>query len=95
MVQTILLPLPGHPGLSSYIHHSRDCPSSFLSTRRGQQLTIIQNMINENLLDQKIHHLPVDSILNIEKCNQWPLTYGLGQFSIHYILSNIRYNSAR
>ena len=93
LLQTILLPLPGHPGVSTYIHHSRDFPSSFLSSRRGQQLTIIQNLINEGLKDQNIIHLPVDSILNIEKCNDWPSSYGLGQFSVHYIQSNIRYNS--
>ena len=93
LLQTNFLPSPGHPYFSSPIHHSRDFPSSFLSSKRGQQLTIIQNMINEGLKGQRIHYLPVDSILNIEKCNEWPLSYGFGQLSLHYILSSIRYNS--
>ena len=46
LLQTLMLPI-GHPQLSTWIHHSRDTPSSFLTSKRGRQLTLIQNMINE------------------------------------------------
>lgn len=96
LLQTILLPLPGHPGLSRLIHHPRDYPSSFLASKRGQQLTIIQNLIHEGLKGQNINYLPVDSIFNIERCNGLlhaaDLSYGFGQLSVHYILSSIKYN---
>lgn len=50
LLQTLMLPQPGHPQLSTFIHHSRDTPRSFLTSKRGQQLTLIQNMINEGNL---------------------------------------------
>ena len=50
LLQTLMLPI-GHPTLSTWIHHSRDTPSSFLTSKRGRQLTLIQNMINEGKQD--------------------------------------------
>lgn len=74
------------------IHHPRDYPSTFLQSRRGQQLTLIQNMINERLCKgPTLSHLPVDSVTNIERPEN--ALYSLGQLSVHYIQSSLRYNS--
>ena len=75
----------------------RDYPSTFLTSRRGQQLTLIQNLINEGMKGNSectgnLKHLPVDSVCNIERCCNYG-QYGLGQLSVHYIQSSIRYNS--
>lgn len=94
LLQTMALPAPGHPGLSRPIHHPRDYPSTFLTSRRGQQLTLIQNLIHEKMKGQLVNYLPVDSLYNVERCSGLQgQFYGLGQLSIHYILSGIRYNS--
>ncbi len=45
IMQTTYLPIPGQANLSRPIHHSRDHPSQFLLSPRGQQLTAIQNYI--------------------------------------------------
>ena len=47
---------------------------------------------------ESLNHLPVDSICNIERSGSLCSTaiqanYGLGQLSLHYIQSSIRYNS--
>ena len=43
---------------------------------------------------QGLNHLPVDSICNIERSGCFCSgNYGLGQLSLHYIQSSIRYNS--
>ena len=90
LLQTLVLPSPGQNNLSEAIHHPRDYPSTFLTSRRGQQLTHIQNLIHD--IDQG--HLPVDSVCNLERSGyQRKGHYGQGQISVHYIQSSIRYNS--
>ena len=42
---------------------------------------------------QGLNHLPVDSICNIERSGLMVANYGLGQLSLHFIQSSIRYNS--
>ena len=72
----------------------RDYPSTFLTSRRGQQLTLIQNLIHDGMKGDgcNLKHLPVDSVCNIERCCNYG-NYSLGQLSVHYIQSSIRYNS--
>ena len=75
------------------IHHPRDYPSTFLTARRGQQLTFIQNLIHESIKAENSLHLPVDSVCNLERSANKNFEYSHGQVSIHYIHCNIRYNS--
>lgn len=98
LLQTLLLPKPGQLNLSKVIHHPRDDPSNFLTSKRGQQLTLIQNLVHVAFVKDDLHklnHLPVDSVCNLERIcsNDHGLCYGLGQLSIHYIQNSLRYNS--
>ena len=51
----------------------------------------------KDTIEGSLNHLPVDSICNIERsgcfCSTIQANYGLGQLSLHYIQSSIRYNS--
>ena len=57
-------------------------------------MTLIQNLIHDGMKGDgcNLKHLPVDSVCNIERCCNYG-NYSLGQLSVHYIQSSIRYNS--
>ena len=78
------------------IHHSRDVPSQFLLSPRGQQLTSIQNFIQDFMecRSGSRHFLRVDSSANLERCcgeatggSDW----GLGQLSVGYAMNAVRH----
>ena len=99
VMQTLVLPKPGWSGnyKSRPIHHSRDVPSQFLLSARGQQLTSIQNFIHDymecrSLLSANRHFLRVDSSANLERCSHdAEADWGLGQLSVGYIMNAVRH----
>jgi hypothetical protein len=95
LLQTLALPKPGLVNLSTYIHHPRDRPSAFLTSKRGQQLTLIQNLIHDNFGKTCPNALPVDSLYNVERTCKDHGLYGLAQLSVRYILASLRYNSSK
>ena len=99
VMQTLVLPKPGWPGNSKSrpIHHSRDVPSHFLLSARGQQLTSIQNFIHDymecrSLFSANRHFLRVDSSANLERCcHEAEADWGLGQLSVGYVMNAVRH----
>ena len=81
------------------IHHSRDVPSQFLLSPRGQQLTSIQNFIQDFMECRSggsRHYLRVDSSANLERCCSGGCGGGsedwaLGQLSVGYAMNAVRH----
>lgn len=94
LLQSTYLPRPGQLNTSSPIHYARDSPSQFLLSPRGQQLTTIQNFI-QNYIEKNCperQFLKVDCSMNLERCvgaNKAKL--GFTQVSVSYIMSAIRH----
>jgi huntingtin len=98
---TLRLPRPGQLNASKPVHHSRDRPSAFLLSPRGQQLNDVQFFIQKHLEELgSTHFLKVDSSENLERSVGEDANgeYGkqrhvwLGQVSIRYILTAIRHS---
>ena len=82
------------------IHHSRDVPSQFLLSPRGQQLTTIQNFIQDFMecrAGGSRHFLRVDSSANLERCcyggeaGGGSADWALGQLSVGYAMNAVRH----
>jgi hypothetical protein len=87
------------PPLFRPIHHSRDVPSQFLLSPRGQQLTALQNLI-QSFMERKspiTQFVRVDSSVNLERCLELGSSsadagFGFGQLSVGYIMNAIRHH---
>ena len=100
LLQTMRLPTIGNTAFSKPIHHPRDFPSPFIMSRKGEQLTSIQNSICKRMEkhnDRKMY-LPMYGTLNPEKCHEMETNFdhqkpfvcqGLGQVSVAYLLQGI------
>ncbi len=96
ILSTAMLPRPGLPDVSTYIHYARDLPSQFLLSPRGRQLTVIQNFIQRYMENSgSPHFLRVDCSSNLERCcfdyKGDSDVYGPAQVSLAYISSAIKH----
>lgn len=94
ITSTMYLPKPGRTNLSKPIHSSRDSPSQFLMSPRGQQLTAVQNYLQVFLeKESRIKNfLKVDSSQNLERYHDiLDHKIALGQISVGYIVNAIRH----
>ena len=89
LLQTMRLPEVGNVGLGGRpIHHPRDPPSPFILSRKGEQLTSIQNSLNTSSARNKV--LPVYGTVNVERCGSLDRSnHGLGQISVSYLINQL------
>ncbi|KAG8226331.1 hypothetical protein J437_LFUL009908, partial [Ladona fulva] len=74
LIQTLLLPIPGNPSVSHFIHQARDNPLEFQNSSSGQKLASIHELLCWRIQDFDLlgNHIQLQDVFhrgNLEKVN--------------------------
>lgn len=92
LLQTMMLPQPGNPQNSTYLHQKRDKPLAFLHTRCGKKLSVVRNIVQQKLREMIRNSSSIElldagkdfSDTNLER-SLCPNKYSFGQVSLDYL----------